>query len=903
MKRNNQINNKQNSQSNNSFINLDEKELIDYMDMDDSDEYDLMPEPMPLPKIYVGSRTHKQVSQLIGELKGHTPYRPKMTVLGSREQYCIHHNVSKSEHKDDDCNNMVQTRSCSFYNHKDDLMSDPRIQPGGSKEIWDIEDLSLLGRQVGGCPYYVSRQLADTAELIICPYNYLIDPIIRNAMNIDTANNIIILDEAHNIETASREAGTFEMDDLTVNVIALELRHVIENGYLQKAHIHLLDLLGYITQWMNKSGTVFDKKESDQDLCVLPTGDELRETLDEAFSINAVTLRKTLYPAYSLVCRHAERMRAQTHDTQDSQEQMHRTHLSVASLNNFEKLLLVTKYICDKSKRYHEDYHLVLMKNKSTNYTERRWERKMGLWCMNPAVIFQDISKKAHSIILTSGTLNPVITFEAELGTKFPITLEANHVIKSSQVFVQNIPYGPSRKPLKGIYTVTSTKAYQDDIGEAILGICKAVPYGILVFVTSYVLLEKLHDRWEKTGLLDRIKAKKHVIKEPRLGSTGHFNRTLQKFYNYIKKAESSTGPVDGAIFFAVYRGKVSEGIDFNNNYCRAVIATGIPYPMCKDNKVILKKAYNDLKSSEEENYLTGDHWYTIQAFRAINQALGRCIRHRNDWGAIILLEERFMDGRNSLNLSKWIKKLCVFRNDNFGAIMNDLAEFTKLRLLEDTTPGPTSQSSIEIQHELVTQEVQRYQVQLHRQEQQEQEPHQQEHHQQEQYQQRQQDDHTTNEDHMQQLSISSNEQSRQYVVSCRECDKQQMVATFEPFAFKSRSTYLHYLYNLAEQPNSNIPVAVLEMDLKKSLWKACGGDNDTSGYLIQPTCATTTATYTDVHWHSVDRIVYRPFQCQCCSRIIGAEVVTTTLESDDSNKYLISKLLLVKSLVEVSLV
>ncbi|SAM08074.1 hypothetical protein [Absidia glauca] len=77
-----------------------------------------------LPRIYVGSRTsvhgsiekeavltppppalfyrHKQVSQLINELKGRTPYRPKMTVLGSREHYCIHPKVSESNNKTED---------------------------------------------------------------------------------------------------------------------------------------------------------------------------------------------------------------------------------------------------------------------------------------------------------------------------------------------------------------------------------------------------------------------------------------------------------------------------------------------------------------------------------------------------------------------------------------------------------------------------------------------------------------------------------------------------------------------------------------------------------------------------------------------------------------------------------
>ena len=38
----------------------------------------------------------------------------------------------------------------------------------------------------------------------------------------------------------------------------------------------------------------------------------------------------------------------------------------------------------------------------------------------------------------------------------------------------------------------------------------------------------------------------------------------------------------DGALFLAVCRGKVSEGMDFADNNARAVICVGIPFPNVK---------------------------------------------------------------------------------------------------------------------------------------------------------------------------------------------------------------------------------------------------------------------------------------------------------------------------------
>lgn len=52
--------------------------------------------------------------------------------------------------------------------------------------------------------------------------------------------------------------------------------------------------------------------------------------------------------------------------------------------------------------------------------------------CISQA--FSDLSGSVHSIVLTSGTLSPMGSFSSELGVRFSIQLEANHVINKSQV-------------------------------------------------------------------------------------------------------------------------------------------------------------------------------------------------------------------------------------------------------------------------------------------------------------------------------------------------------------------------------------------------------------------------------------------------------------------------------------
>ena len=73
---------------------------------------------------------------------------------------------------------------------------------------------------------------------------------------------------------------------------------------------------------------------------------------------------------------------------------------------------------------------------------------------------------------------------------------------------------------------------------------------------------------------------------------------------------------------------KLSEGIDFSDDECRAVILLGIPYPNMMDLRVKSKKDYNDQTKARlvrdmrpyvqhrGKNMLDGNAWYCNEAFR-----------------------------------------------------------------------------------------------------------------------------------------------------------------------------------------------------------------------------------------------------------------------------------------------
>jgi Rad3-related DNA helicase len=62
------------------------------------------------------------------------------------------------------------------------------------------------------------------------------------------------------------------------------------------------------------------------------------------------------------------------------------------------------------------------------------------------------------------------------------------------------------------------------------------------------------------------------------------------KAYKADIKSMEDNPEVTGAIFFGVFRGKLSEGISLNDEYCRCVLSVGIPYGAISDPRTILKR-------------------------------------------------------------------------------------------------------------------------------------------------------------------------------------------------------------------------------------------------------------------------------------------------------------------------
>ena len=97
----------------------------------------------------------------------------------------------------------------------------------------------------------------------------------------------------------------------------------------------------------------------------------------------------------------------------------------------------------------------------------------------------------------------------------------------------------------------------------------------------------------------------------------------MEDFKKVIANPSSHPQICNGAVLLAVFRGIYSEGVDFADNLCRSVICIGIPMTPVHDPLVKSKRDFNK-KYEKELNILSGEEWYISNAFKALNQALGR---------------------------------------------------------------------------------------------------------------------------------------------------------------------------------------------------------------------------------------------------------------------------------------
>lgn len=174
------------------------------------------------------------------------------TVIGSRDQLCLHPKLKEMSNSDKimECKNLRKHKNCDFYNNFEEQKSKQTEPDSEEKTITDIEDLLSDGMKHECCSYYFAKDRAKHIKVIFMPYNvsrpgfkkillskliftsftqqYLIDPLLREAVlkGIDMKNSIVILDEAHNVPNVCEESASTSITSTEIIIALKEMKFV-----------------------------------------------------------------------------------------------------------------------------------------------------------------------------------------------------------------------------------------------------------------------------------------------------------------------------------------------------------------------------------------------------------------------------------------------------------------------------------------------------------------------------------------------------------------------------------------------------------------------------------------------------------------------------------------------------
>ena len=153
---------------------------------------------------------------------------------------------------------------------------------------------------------------------------------------------------------------------------------------------------------------------------------------------------------------------------------------------------------------------------------------------------------------------------------------------------------------------------------------------------------------------------------------------------DYAQTIDAGTG----ALLLSVVGGKMSEGINFSDRLGRGVVVVGLPYPNIQSAQWKAKLEYIEQATrfkggSEADGRAASRDFYENACMRAVNQSVGRAIRHKNDYATIVMLDRRYNTPRIKSKLSAWIQRGLGKSSGekDFAQLIRSIEFFFKLKL------------------------------------------------------------------------------------------------------------------------------------------------------------------------------------------------------------------------------
>ncbi|CAI8508864.1 unnamed protein product [Hanseniaspora opuntiae] len=594
-------------------------------------------------KIIFTSRTHSQLQQFSQQLKkvklhssfknfkfGHKSIlsereKVKLLPVGSKRQLCCNDKINTKilsvEQINDKCQDLRKDNNCVYFKNLRDSSTNSITNfptPEIYKTIVDIEDLHEIGKRSKKCPYYGTKPLVETAEIITMPYQLLF----MNDNKIDLTNSIVIVDEAHNLVNTLIDMNRVDLSLVELISIQKGLKVYMERFEKKLAQRNIYQL--------NKVKSVVT---------------DLIHYFEEEYADKKTT---TLLPFLRLNANEMIKFMEASYLPQKLQTYMIKNEIVTSKTPLLFKLI---KFLS------------ILTNNKTTDGKWYFENRTLKYLPFSPGINVSNVIEKCSKMILVGGTMQPFDQFDIlfhnnqktrEIFEKQSIKLELGHVIPKKNILCQILP------EFKFTQSSRSDQNFMVNMGRRIIKIMEKSPKGCIIFVQSYEYLNHLLMFWEKTdkinGIYSQMNSLKRIFKE---------NDTTKKnvFEEYCEMIQKKS---QDSVLFAVFGGKLSEGINFDDDLARTIICLGLPYPNIFTYEMELMKKKLGPKFNDYIDNIV---------MRQVNQAIGRSIRHIKDYAHIVLMDSRYNNSNIKSKISKWVRD-AITEDQNFGNILKNIENF-----------------------------------------------------------------------------------------------------------------------------------------------------------------------------------------------------------------------------------
>ncbi|KAK8936340.1 DNA repair helicase UVH6 [Platanthera zijinensis] len=709
---------------------------------DDADE-----EEEVSPKVYFTSRTHSQLSQFVKEFRK-TVFASEINLacLASRKNLCINPEVMKlgnANQMNERCLELQRSRHNSKIKvqHDDKKVQGrksscgcPMLKKHNSRKSFkdkirelgalDIEDLYQLGSKNGTCPYYGSRDMVRASDLVVLPYQSLLQKSSRESLGLNLKNNIVVIDEAHNLADSLTNMYNAKITSAQLKQVLSHLQIYLDKfrsrlGASNRRYIQILIVVAKsflrLLLGQQDDNSIFNScpaestpvQEHDSDVSM--TINEFLFSLD----IDNINFAKVVqYVKESNIMHKVSGYGLKLISSQislgDVDNQRINTDGSIVS--SFQALADVFLQLTNKD----NEGRIVLSRQKLSN-SRKIVEAHLKYVMLSGERIFTEIMNQVHAVVLTGGTLQPIEETRVRLFPDLSIDqvhfFACKHIVPPESILPIAVSCGPSGLSFDFSYNSRRCPSMIEELGRLIANLVAIIPEGVVVFFSSFEYQGQVYNTWQSAGIIQKILKKKRLFREPR--NSTDVEAVLNEYKECIESSGSiskSDPGISGAILLAVVGGKISEGINFSDGMGRCVVMVGLPYPSLFDvelserikhierlggtpetaltascssnNTEAIHSGFNVLKCCKQR----GKEYYENLCMKAVNQSIGRAIRHINDYAAVLLVDSRYACNSSNQRLSRpadklplWIRDRLVFATGSYGEVHRLLFKFYQL--------------------------------------------------------------------------------------------------------------------------------------------------------------------------------------------------------------------------------